>query len=117
MHVCHVGMLVWGLTVRLAATQQLKSAGPTTNINPDSDSFFFIIMSPHLLSDKSHFNAEITDFKTYTAELKSHVRWSVIQTIGEVRVAELQVLAGTSRVALCAQWVLHLLDLKFEGVE
>lgn len=41
----------------------------------------------------------------------------MIQTIGEVRVAELQVLAGTSRVALCAQWVLHLLDLQFQRVE
>lgn len=31
--------------------------------------------------------------------------------------AELQVLAGTSWVALCAQRVLHLLDLQLEGVE
>ena len=30
---------------------------------------------------------------------------------------ELQVLAGTSWVALCAQGVLHLLNLQFEGVE
>lgn len=30
---------------------------------------------------------------------------------------ELQVLAGTSRVALCAQRVFHLLNLQFEGIE
>lgn len=46
-----------------------------------------------------------------------HFRWTGIQTIGEIRVAELQVLAGTSGVALCAQRVLHLLDFQLEGVE
>ncbi len=46
-----------------------------------------------------------------------HFRWIGIQTIREIRVAELQVLAGTSRVALCAQRVLHLLDFQLEGVE
>lgn len=30
---------------------------------------------------------------------------------------QLQVLAGTSGVHLCAQWVLHLLDLQFQRVE
>lgn len=38
-------------------------------------------------------------------------------TIGEVGVAELQVLAGAGRVALRSQRVLHLLDLQLEGVE
>lgn len=42
---------------------------------------------------------------------------SVIQTIREIGVTQLQVLAGASGVALCAQWVLHLLNLQFEGVE
>lgn len=42
---------------------------------------------------------------------------SVIQTIGEIGVTELQVLAGTSGVALCAQRMFHLLDLQLEGVE
>lgn len=50
-------------------------------------------------------------------DLMPHFRQNVIQTIGEIRVAELQVLAGTSRVGLCAQWVLHLLDLQLKGVE
>ena len=40
-----------------------------------------------------------------------------IPTIGEIRVAELQVLAGTCGVALRAQRVLHLLDLQLQGVE
>ena len=31
--------------------------------------------------------------------------------------AELQILAGAGRVGLCAQRVLHLLDLQFQGVE
>lgn len=38
-------------------------------------------------------------------------------TIGEVGVAELQVLAGAGRVALRSQRVLHLLDLQLEGVK
>lgn len=42
---------------------------------------------------------------------------SVIQTIREIGMTQLQVLAGASGVALCAQWVLHLLNLQLEGVE
>lgn len=40
-----------------------------------------------------------------------------MQTIREIGVTQLQVLAGASGVALCAQWVLHLLNLQLEGVE
>lgn len=54
------------------------------------------------------------DKKDYTIDLMPHFRWSVIQTIGEIRVAELQVLAGTCGVVLCAQRVLHLLDLQLK---
>lgn len=51
-----------------------------------------------------------------------NVRFSIsdlksMPTVGEVRVAELQVLAGAGGVALCSQRVLHLLDLQLEGVE
>lgn len=41
----------------------------------------------------------------------------LIQTIREIWMTELQVLAGTSRVGLCAQRVFHLLDLQFQGIE
>lgn len=44
-------------------------------------------------------------------------RWRLIQTVWEIRVAELQVFASTSGVALCAQRVLHLLDLQLQGVK
>lgn len=40
-----------------------------------------------------------------------------IQTIREIWMTELQVLAGTSRVALCAQRMFHLLNLQFKGIE
>lgn len=41
----------------------------------------------------------------------------VIRTIREIWMTELQVLAGASRVALCAQRVFHLLNLQFKGIE
>lgn len=42
---------------------------------------------------------------------------NITRTIGEIRVAQLQVLAGASRVALRAQRMLHLLDLQLQRVE
>jgi len=54
--------------------------------------------------------------RTRQWDLMPHFR-RVIQTIGEVGVAELQVFTGTRRVALRSHRMLHLLDLQLQGVE
>lgn len=39
------------------------------------------------------------------------------RTIWEIRVTELEILAGTSWVMLSAQWMLHLLNFQFQGIQ